>query len=198
MPALHPTDVYGRIVWLGLVHPGGLAAAPVGRMRLDFAGPEGEAHAGLTRQSCARVLAQHPRGTEIRNVRQLSIVSAEELAATAAAMGLAALDPAWIGASMVVEGIPDFTTVPPSSRLQAEDGATLTVDMENRACALPGREIDRHAPGFGARYKPAAQGRRGVTAWVEREGTVRLGERLRLHVPIQREWPHLAALRRLV
>ena len=45
-------------------------------------------------------------------------------------------------------------------------------------------------PGHGKAFKPAAHGRRGVTAWVEREGPLTLGDELRLHVPDQRNWQH--------
>jgi hypothetical protein len=198
MPALKPTSFTGRILWLGLVpdRKAQLAATPVNRLRLTFAGPEGEAHGGLTRASCSRVLAQYPKGTPIRNTRQLSILSAEELAQTAAAMGLDSLDPALVGASMVVEGLPDLTHLPPSSRLQAEGGATLVVDMENRACQLPAKPIDAAHPGFGAAYRRAASGRRGVTAWVEAEGDLWLGAELRLHIPDQPPWAHLAEARK--
>ena len=81
MPALNPTDYYCDIVWLGQVSDpaSGIQSRPIDVMTLGFAGPDGEAHGGLTRPSCSRVLSQHPRGTEIRNVRQLSIVSQEEL-----------------------------------------------------------------------------------------------------------------------
>jgi hypothetical protein len=34
-----------------------------------------------------------------------------------------------------------------------------------------------------------------VTAWVEREGEIRLGAKLRLHIPDQPVWPHLQAAR---
>jgi MOSC domain-containing protein YiiM len=153
-----------------------------------YAGIAGEEHAGLTRLSCSRVVAQYPKGTEIRNVRQFSVLSVEELAAIAADMGVARIDPAWVGASLVVEGIPDFSHVPPSSRLQGPDGVALVVDMENRPCHLPAKVIDAHLPGVGGRFKAAAQGRRGVTAWVEREGVLRLGEMLRLHIPDQPAW----------
>jgi hypothetical protein len=191
MPALVPTDHVGTLVWLGRVadRAAALRAAPTPALTLTFAGPEGEAHGGLTRPSCSRVTAQYRRGTTIRNTRQLSILSAEDLAAIAAAMGLPDLNPALIGATAVIAGIPDFTYLPPSSRLQAEDsGATVVVDMENLPCTLPAREIEADAPGFGARFKAAAKGRRGVTAWVEREGTWTLGARIRLHVPAQRPW----------
>ncbi|MFN3292535.1 MAG: MOSC domain-containing protein [Gemmobacter sp.] len=190
MAALELSPFSGRVVWLGRVadREAALAAAPADALRLTFAGPEGEAHGGLTRPSCSRVLALHPRGTPIANTRQLSILSAEELALIAADMGLAALDPGLLGATMVVEGIPDFTHLPPSSRLQGPDGATLVIDMENLPCTLPARPIEGAHPGFGARFKPAARGRRGVTAWVEREGTLHPGDSLRLFLPSQRRW----------
>lgn len=198
MPALIPTRFTARITWLG--HNPDRAAAletrPMTEMALTFAGPAGESHAGLTRPSDSRVLAQYRRGTPIRNTRQLSILSAEDLAAIAAAMGLPALDPALLGASMVIEGIPDFSHIPPSARLQdADSGTTLTIDMENRPCQLPAKPIEARHPGLGRAFKRAALDRRGVTAWVEREGTIRLGAMLRLHVPDQPPWPHLAAAR---
>ena len=190
MPALKPTGLEARVVWLGRVadRPASLAAEPLKAVDLSFAGIAGEAHGGVTRPSCSRVVAQHPKGTEIRNVRQLSILSAEELADIAALMGAEVLDPAWVGASLVVQGIPDFSHVPPSSRLQAPSGATLVVDMENRPCHLPAKVIDTRAPGSGGRFKRAAEGRRGVTAWVEREGPITIGDMLRLHVPDQPIW----------
>jgi len=193
MPVLKPTEYRGRVLWLGLVRDrdAALEAEAVEAVVAGFAGPEGAAHAGLTRPSCSRVTAQYPKGTTIRNTRQFSILSAEELAQIAARMGVDRLDPALVGATMVVEGIPDFSHVPPGSRLQGEGGATLVVDIENRPCTLPARPIEGRHPGFGAKFKAAGQGRRGITAWVEREGVFRLGEALRLHVPDQRVWAHL-------
>jgi hypothetical protein len=200
MPALKPTAHYGTVVWLGhvtqavgkdlLIHGTALQ-----EMRLAFAGYAGETHAGLTRPSCSRVSAQYPKGTEIRNTRQVSILSEEDLAAIAGELGLPAVDPAWMGAGIVVAGIPDFTHVPPSSRLQSESGATLVVDMENRPCTEPAMTIEAARPGHGKAFKAAAQGRRGVTGWIEREGVLRVGERLRLHVPDQRAWANIEAAR---
>lgn len=190
MPALKPTDIIGEVVWIGQVadRDASLRSDALADATLTFAGIPGEAHGGLTRPSCSRVVSQHPRGTEIRNVRQLSIMSEEELAVIAAACGLPTLDPALTGASLVVRGIPDFTHLPPSSRLQLPDGATLVVDMENQPCHLPAKVINADHPGAGDAFKVAAKGKRGVTAWVEREGQVRLGDAVRLHVPDQRVW----------
>ncbi len=198
MSALKPTRFTGTIAWLGVVadRDAALPSAPVQTITATFAGPMGEAHGGLTRPSCSRVKGQYPANTTIRNVRQFSILSAEDLAAIAADMGLATLDPALVGATLVIDGIPDFTHLPPSSRLQAAGGCTLVVDMENRPCTLPARPIEDRHPSFGKRFKSAAQGRRGVTAWVEREGTLTLGETITLHIPDQPVWAHLDTARR--
>lgn len=193
MPALKPTDHIAEITWIGVVPTEDRTALLGTRLQsvtLGFDGLPGSVHGGETRASCSRVLAQYPKGTTIRNVRQLSLVSEEEIAQIAAAMDLEPgdIDPARLGASLVLRGIPDFSHVPPSSRLQAPNGTTLTVDMENRPCHLPTRSLETVHPGKGKRFKEAAQGLRGITAWVERPGDLKLGDTLRLHVPDQPAW----------
>lgn len=198
MPALLATQFYGTITWLGRVvdREAALQSTPLPELMARFSGPDREAHGGLTRLSCSRVTGQYKKNTEIRNVRQFSVLGAEDLAAIAAKMGLDELDPALVGASMVIAGIPDFSHIPPSSRLQAEGGATLVVDMENRPCTLPARPIENQHAGYGKTFKPAADGRRGITAWVEREGLLRVGAKVRLHVPDQPVWQHLDVARK--
>ncbi|QAX30517.1 MOSC domain-containing protein [Leisingera sp. NJS204] len=189
MPVLRDSGFKGEIIWLGMVPAGdSLRAEPAGQLQLGFSGIAGGRHEGENRASCVRVRNLYPEGTEIRNVRQLTILSEEELAVIAAEMGMERLDPAHLGATIILRGIPDFTFVPPGSRLQGPDGVTLTVDMENRPCVLPGREIEKDHSGCGARFKPAAKNRRGITAWVERPGSVDLGSKFALFVPDQRAW----------
>ena len=194
MAILTPTEITGRVVWLGLVgdRAGSLRSCEVREVSARFAGLEGESHSGLVRPACSRVSGQYPRDTPIRNVRQISIVSREEMAAIAVDMGVPVLRPEWLGANLVLEGLPDLTLLPPSARLIFEGGAALTVDMENAPCQFPAREIEAEHPGHGAAFRRAARNRRGVTAWVEREGTIRLGELARLHVPPLRLYPPLA------
>jgi len=191
MPALSKTSFTGKITWLGIVPHRETPEIPcdaIQEMPLSFAGLTGEVHAGLTRPSCSRVTQQYSRGTEIRNTRQISIVCAAELQAVATALDLPEIDPRWLGASIVVDGIPDFSHIPPSSRLQSQDGVTLTIDMQNRPCVFPAKTIEKDKPGHGKAFKAAAVGKRGVTAWVEREGVLRLGDTFTLHVPDQRAW----------
>ena len=200
MAGLKVTDFYGEVTWLGRVpdRAASLTAEPLDRAELDWGGIAGEAHGGITRPSCSRVAALYERGTEIRNTRQLSILSDEELAQIAAAMALEAmLDPVLLGASMVLSGLPNLTHLPPGSRLLAASGAVLVVDIENGPCHWPGKEIEARHPGFGKRFRTAAKDLRGITAWVERPGEIALGDRLRLHVPDQPAWAHLEAARGL-
>lgn len=191
MPSLLKTELKGTIVWLGVVADSEktLRAEKVQKLNLLFTGQQGECHAGLTRPSCSRVLDQFPRGTTIANVRQLSIIAEEELDQIAADICVNKIDPAWLGASIVVRGIPDFSHIPPSSRLQKEyGGTTLCVDMENRPCIGPGEIIEEDSPGHGKAFKAAAEGRRGVTAWVECPGELTVGDTLTVHIPDQRAW----------
>ena len=187
---LYPTDITAKIVWLGHVksQKDNIRSAPQTEIKATYAGQEGAVHSGLTRPSCVRVREMHDEGTEIRNVRQFSVVSAEELALIASDLGLERIEPEWLGASIVIDGMDDFSHVPPSSRLQNQDGTTIVIDMQNFPCGYPGREIEKDHPGHGRKFAKVAEGRRGVTAWVEREGMLRVGDTLSLHVPGQRAW----------
>jgi MOSC domain-containing protein YiiM len=198
MPILKPTPYSGRITFLGrmigtydLLH-----SEPCDSVKATFAGIEGETHAGVAVPSCTRMTPLYRKATPIANTRQVSILSVEELAQIAAMMGLENLSPSLLGATMVVEGIPDFSHIPPGSRLQGTSGATLVVNLNNRPCTIPSRAIEAQHPGFGKAFTAAAKDRRGVVAWVEREGHFTLGDSLRLHIPDQRVWAHLDEARK--
>lgn len=64
--------------------------------------------------------------------------------------------------------------------------------MENRPCSFTGKVVHEDNPHIAHwnEFKPAAAGRRGVTAWVEREGEVRVGDTVELFLPDQRPWRH--------
>ena len=153
MSVYRKSEYVGEVVWLGVAPAGqGLRSGQEAALELGFDGVTGARHGGENRPACVRVRELHPEGTEIRNVRQLTVLSEEELAEIAAEIGLERLDPGLLGVSVVLRGIPDFTHVPPSSRLQGPDGVTLTVDMENLPCNLPAREIEKDEPGHGLYY----------------------------------------------
>ncbi|MGB0960779.1 MAG: MOSC domain-containing protein [Halocynthiibacter sp.] len=189
MQALVKSNQVGQVEWIGQVHDHDRTLSqPEEAIELDFEGLPQDVHRGRTRAACARVTDVYPKDVEIHNTRQLSILSQEEIALISRDMGIDGLDPAWIGASLIVSGIPDFTYLPPASRLQFDGGLTLVVDVENLPCHIPAKEINRHTDDKGRAFKQAAKTRRGVTAWVERPGRLSLNSNVTLFVPQQRSW----------
>ncbi len=188
MPILSELPIRGRVSYLGVVRDRDvtLCSDPLDRVEVDLGGLKGEWHGGLTRPSCGRVTNQYPRGTKIRNTRQVTILSMEELAATAAAMDLPEIKPEWVGANLVLQGVPNLTKLTPNTRLMFEGGVCLTVDLENGSCRFPAEVIEEHHPGKGMRFAKCALGRRGLTAWVEKTGEIAVGEEVRVFLPPQR------------
>jgi MOSC domain-containing protein YiiM len=158
-------------------------------LMLGFDGIEGDFHGGPTRRSGGRE-PWYPRGTEIRNERQLSIVAADELAIVAERMGIAELRPEWIGANLVLEGIPNLSMLPSASLLFFKGGVTLKVDAQNHPCRYSGRSIAENVgsadvDGVALAFVKAAKRLRGLVAWVEKPGTISAGEEISVRVPEQ-------------
>jgi hypothetical protein len=180
--------LYGRLVTV-MAAPAGddLTSAPVAELRLDHGGVSGDRHFGFTRKAGARE-PWYPRGTVIRSGRELSIVSREELGEVARRMDLAELPPEWIGANLVLEGIPRLSRLPTGTRIFFAGDASAVVEAINGPCRDAGRSIARHA---GDRkelellFSKVALGLRGIVASVERAGTIRPGTDLTVRVPEQ-------------
>ena len=168
----------------------GLEKTPVPEIRLLFSGIAGDCHGGLTRKSDSRMVKQFKRETEVKNARQVSILSAEELAGIARDMGLPAVKPEWVGANLVTRGIPDLTLLPPSSRLQFPSGAVIVIDLENLPCRYPAAVIERHHPDPAMGFIAAAKHKRGVVGWIEAEGVVKAGDAITVWIPPQRIYAH--------
>jgi MOSC domain-containing protein YiiM len=168
----------------------GLEKQEVPEARFLFTGMEGDCHGGTTRKSDVRMLKQYKRNTEVRNSRQVSILSAEELADVAKVMGIPAVKPQWVGANMVLRGVPDLTLLPPSTRLQFSSGAMIVVDAENHPCRYPADIIAKHYPEQKKGFVAAAMHKRGVVGWVEADGVIRVGDTVTIWIPPQRVYAH--------
>ncbi|RWI20491.1 MOSC domain-containing protein [Mesorhizobium sp.] len=161
----------------------------VDELRLGFDGIEGDFHAGATRRSGGRE-PWYPRGTEMRNERQLSVVAADELAIVAQRMGIAEIKPEWIGANLLIEGLPQLSMLPSGTLLFFKGGVTVKVDAQNGPCRIAGRSVAENAGmadhEAGALLFPKAAKRlRGLVAWVEKPGRITTGEEISVRVPEQ-------------
>ncbi|MBX3580519.1 MAG: molybdenum cofactor sulfurase [Rhizobiaceae bacterium] len=162
---------------------------PVNSLALGFDGITGDVHAGQTRRSGGRE-PWYPRGTEIRNERQLSIVAPDELSMIAERMGLTGLKPEWIGANLALEGVPHLSMLPAGTMLFFAGGVTLKIDGQNHPCRLAGRSVAEHS-GMADReagsllFVKAAKRLRGLVGWVEKPGTITAGEDVSVRLPEQ-------------
>ena len=157
----------------------------VPRVQVTFEGIVGDRHSGLTRRSDVRV-PHYPRGTIIRNTRQVSMLSLEEMADIAAALQLPEVLPQWLGGNLAFQGIPDLTMLPPSTRIFFPDDAVIVVDVENMPCTGPGELIQLKYPDIPKlvqSFPKAAMHKRGLVGWVERPGYINEGDEVWLLLP---------------
>ena len=153
-------------------------------IEITMEGVAGDKRAGITRLSDSRT-PWFTRGTVIRNSRQVSLVAAEDLERIAAALELPVIEPEWLGANLVLRDIPDFSHLPPGSRLFFPDAAVLVVTEQNFPCIQPGRVIQEQYPDatqLAQQFPKAALHLRGIVACVERPGTIRAGDTVRVDV----------------
>ena len=156
---------------------------PVDALVLDWGGPVGDRHHGLTMRSDTRQRRHYERGTEIRNHRQVSLVAAEEQAEVAAAMGVPDLAPGLVADNLYLRGVPRLSALPRMTRLVFADGAVLMLGGPNDPCTIAGALIQTVHGTAPSAFPKAAMHRRGVTGWVERPGQIRPGEAFEVRVP---------------
>jgi MOSC domain-containing protein YiiM len=171
--------VVAALVWAGGDH----VPVAVPSFVLGWRGSFGVRHHGPTMKSDTRQRRHYPRGTEIRNHRQVTIVAAAEMAAAAAAMGIAATEPGLVADNLYVTGVPELTAVPRMTRMVFADGAVLMLGGPNGPCTIAGALIEAVHGSKPSAFPKAAIGRRGVAAWVEHPGLVRPGETFELRAP---------------
>lgn len=149
----------------------------------------GDFHQGITRKSGGRE-PWYPRGTLMRNERQVTLVARDELAAAAADMAIARIEPEWIGANITLEGVPMLSMLPASTLLFFEGGATIKIDFQNGPCTIAGKSIAIHLgdpdnKDIALGFPKHAKRRRGVLGWVEKPGTLTMGEKVVVQLPEQ-------------
>jgi hypothetical protein len=156
-------------------------------LTLGFEGIAGDRHGGFTRRSGGRE-PWYPRGTEMRNERQLSLLSPDDLATIARGMEVPEIRPEWIGGNLLISGIRDFTLLPPRTCLFFAGGVTIRIDGLNVPCRFSGRSVAAHYPGregLDIAFVRAGKHARGLVGWVEKPGVIRAGEALEARLPEQ-------------
>ncbi len=171
----------------------------VNSITLALDGPVGDTHSGMTRQ-----LSGHDgdyvrssalrKGHEVFNWRSWTAISDDELDLIEEALGQT-IPPGCLLENMIICGIPDFSRLPPTSRLvfpnRAEAGqpaeqAVLAVWEENGPCSTVGQRLEDHYgyEGLATRFVREAQGKRGVTGFVLSPGVVQPNDEVLVYPPV--------------
>ena len=167
--------------------PQAFQTSSVPSLTLGFVGIAGDRHGGMTRRSGGRE-PWYPRGTEMRNERQLSLLSPAELTAIAASMGVSEVRPEWIGGNLLISGVDHLTLLPARTCFFFEGGVTIRIDGLNVPCRFSGRSIAAHYPehkNLDLAFVRAARHARGLVGWVEKPGIIVAGEAVEIRLPEQ-------------
>ncbi|WP_430132818.1 MOSC domain-containing protein [Neobacillus pocheonensis] len=146
----------------------------ISETNLEFGGIRGDRHFGVTSKADSRQ-PMYPRGTEILNRRQITIVSVEELDRMAEELNVESLLPEWLGANLLIRGYPELTKLPMGSRILFPSGAGLICMGENQPCTLPGDEIQKHYEDhekLSFHFVRAGYKKRGIVCAVESPGKI--------------------------
>jgi MOSC domain-containing protein YiiM len=164
---------------------------PTDPLLLSYEGIPGDRHFGWTRRSGGRE-PWYPRGTEMRNERQLSLLAPDELLTIAERLGVPEVRAEWIGGNLVIDGVPHFSMLPAGTRLTFEGGAVIAIEAQNHPCRFAGRSIASHYPDqphIELAFAKVAKRLRGLIGWVEMPGEIRPGASVSARLPEQWIYP---------
>ena len=155
----------------------------VEKIYLDWDGIRGDRHYGRTKFAGIRekYLA---KGTEMINLRQVSIVTTEELDQVAKSLDVENIMPEDVSANITISGIPDFTKIPFGSIIQFELQANLLLTGDNFPCIIPGQKIEnRTGQKMAHLFAKQAIHKRGQTALILRPGIIKPSNKFQIFLP---------------
>ena len=176
----------GTLAGVFAARGGDFVSREVEELSLTFDGIEDDYHAGTTRLSGGRE-PWYKRGTEMRNERQISMLSVEEMNKVAQALNIEKTDVGAIGGNFLIEGVPNFSKLPPRTQMFFPSGAVVRIDGYNAPCKISGKSLQDQNPGrddIELGFVKAARRTRGLVGWVEKPGVVKAGDEITFRI-----WP---------
>lgn len=172
----------GRVELLFVGHKRSVRKQPCALIELRGDGIIGDRHSGPTKKADGRDKG-FVRGTIIRNWRQWSAISTEELEEIGSRLAVPEFDGTLLGSNIVISGIPAFTKLPKGTLLQFPNAA-LFVEDENAPCTKAGKLIaSEYLSVTPHGFVAAARGRRGLVGVVHTPGTIHVGDEVRVVIP---------------
>ncbi|MGG1397485.1 MOSC domain-containing protein [Bacillus salipaludis] len=151
-------------------------------VNLEFGGIPGDRHFGVTFPADSRQ-PMYPRGTEILNRRQITIMAEEDCRQISEQLGIEKVLPEWLGANLLLSGFPELTSLTMGSRILFPNGTGLICMGQNLPCVFPGEIIQQQyedRPKLATDFVRAAFKRRGIVCAVERPGKIHQGDQVQI------------------
>lgn len=158
---------------------------PIEETEFFFEGIQGDKHWGIS----AMARTKHPEFKEkikLKNTRQVSIVSVEELDLIANELAIPELKAEWLSANLLVSGIPNLSQLPPGTRFYFQGGVILYNEGQNFPCKTTARIMMEKYPDkedIYQKFLKAALDKRGLVAWVEYPGKSIVGNSFEIDLP---------------
>ena len=165
----------GKVEFLFVGNSRGVRKQPRANIELRLDGIVGDRHSGDMKKADGRDKGVE-RGALIRNWRQWSAVSTEELQLIASNLNIPELDGVLLGPNLVISGISGFTQLQKGSLLKFPHAALL-VEEENAPCTKAGKLVaTAHKDTTQHAFVKSARGLRGLVGVVSEPGTIRVGD----------------------
>lgn len=156
----------------------------VDKLVCNLDGIQGDRHKSVSKLAGAQESHIVDKYRPVANFRQVTIISKEEMEATAQILKVPTLYAEDFSANIVLCNISDFTKLSPVyylvfSNSRKETHAVIRMMGENRPCVVAGENMERRYPdekGLKSRFVKAAFGMRGQVAIVYAEGIIRTGD----------------------
>lgn len=153
------------------------------KILLTWEGIVGDRHFGRTKIAGVRE-NYVPKGTEVMNQRQVSIISKDEIKQIAERMELDSMYPEDLGVNILIDNIKDFSRVPFGSIMQFEHCANILLTGDNFPCIYPGYEIDaRNGTSKFSKFAKSAMHIRGQTGMCLRPGVIKPKSTFKIIIP---------------
>jgi len=182
--------IFGRVDSLYIGKDKGVRKEPCAQLEVRPDGIVGDRHSGDLKKADGRDKGI-VRGTMIRNWRQWSAISAEELEIMRQNLNLEELDGSLLGPNFILSGIRNFTQLPYGTLLKFPH-AELFVEAENDPCTQAGKAIATVHRGISPHtFVKAAWHVRGLVGVVSKAGIIYAGDNLEIIFPDENQFTEI-------
>jgi hypothetical protein len=166
---------------------GSFVTAPSGTLDVDLEGIAGDRHGGLWRGAGPRE-PWLKRGFAIRNDRQLTVLSTEEMHDLALRLDVPQVPPELVGANLLISGLSRLSHLTAGARLaiggawggkgQFDGQVLLRVEGYNHPCRGPGKKLAQYfdRPDLEFEFRKQATSLRGLILCVDASGRIAPGD----------------------